>query len=228
MDAVMTLQLDWASHQAAEHACKRWHYSQCMPAGKLVKIGVWEHGRFIGVVIFGRGANRKIGMPYKLDQTQCCELVRVALDQHDAPVSRVISIALRFLKRANPGLRLVVSYAASEHNHHGGIYQAGNWIYTGAMDTYVFWVKGRPVHARSLAAKYGRGSQKIEWLRANLDPHAYADRSMVRHKYLMPLDAEMRVQIEPMRLPYPKREKQAMAGDQPEQRRCDTDPHAPI
>jgi hypothetical protein len=35
-----------------------------------------------------------------------------------------------------------------------------------------------------------------------------------KHKYLMPLDDAMRAQIKPLRKPYPKRAKQASAGDQ--------------
>jgi hypothetical protein len=49
--------MDWATHAAAVYACRHWHYSGCMPAGKTVKVGAWELGRFIGCVIFGRGAN---------------------------------------------------------------------------------------------------------------------------------------------------------------------------
>tara|TARA_Y100000310_G_scaffold30028_1_gene28559 strand:+ start:26 stop:454 length:429 start_codon:yes stop_codon:yes gene_type:complete len=47
-----------------------------------------------------------------------------------------------------------------------------------------------------------------------------------KHRYLMPLDDEMRHRIEPLRKPYPKREKQAMAGP-PAQRRCSADLPAP-
>jgi len=38
----------------------------------------------------------------------------------------------------------------------------------------------------------------------------------------------MSAKIAPLAKPYPKRVKQAMTGDQPEQRRRDTDPPAPI
>jgi hypothetical protein len=38
----------------------------------------------------------------------------------------------------------------------------------------------------------------------------------------------MSAKIAPLAKPYPKRVKQAMTGDQPEQRRRDTDPPAPL
>ena len=76
------LYLDWCSHEAAKFAVEHWHYSKVMPKGKLIKIGVWEDGRFIGVVLFGRGANNHIGNPFSLTQTEAAELVRIALIDH--------------------------------------------------------------------------------------------------------------------------------------------------
>lgn len=200
----VSLLLDWASFKAADYACRHWHYSGSMPAGKTAKVGVWEDGRFIGVVVFSRGASPAIGKPYGLRQVEVCELTRVALNTHRAPVSRIIAVALRFLRRFSPGLRLVISYAASERGHHGGIYQAGNWIYEGAKASHVYVVKGKPMHPKSIHSRYGKGSQHIEWIKANLDPDAYVDRSVMRHKYLMPLDDDMRRQVEGLHQPYPK------------------------
>ena len=48
-----------------------------------------------------------------------------------------------------------------------------------------------------------------------------------KHRYLMPLDDEMRAKIAPLAKPYPKRPKQAMTGDHQEQRQCNTDQDAP-
>lgn len=199
----MTLRLDWATFEAAKYACEHWHYSRCMPAGRTVKIGAWETNVFKGVVIFSRGSTPKIGSPYGLTQTEVCELTRVALREHVAPVSRINAIALRLLKKHSPGLRLVVSYAAGEQNHHGGIYQAGGWIYEGPMDSYSIRLHGEIVHARTVSMRYGSG--QMEFLRREVDPDAEKITGLVRHKYLMPLDDVMRAQIAPLAKPYPKR-----------------------
>ena len=55
--------------------------------------------------------------------TECAELCRVALTKHETPVSKIISIACRMLKKAMPGLRLVVSFADPERGHVGVVYQ---------------------------------------------------------------------------------------------------------
>ena len=115
-----TLKIDWCSHEAAKHAVVNWHYSGSLPVGKSVKVGAWEDGKFIGVVIFAYGANNNIGKPYGLQQVECCELVRVALANHKTAVSKIVAIALRFLKKHSPGVRLVVSYADTAQGHHGG------------------------------------------------------------------------------------------------------------
>ena len=95
------LRIDWATHEAAEYACKNWHYSRCLPAGKLVKVGAWEDGKFIGVVLFGRGASPTLGAKFALTQETCVELVRIALRNHKTEVSRIAAIAMRFLKKSN-------------------------------------------------------------------------------------------------------------------------------
>lgn len=188
------LKIDWATHEAAKHAVENWHYSESMPAGKLVKVGAWENGKFIGVVLFGRGANNNISKPYRLDQTAACELVRIALTKHITPVSKIAAIAMRFLKVNSPGLRLIISYADPLQGHHGGIYQAGNWLYCGTSQAQQEVVhNGKIMHKRTANNLFGtiKGMQKspIIW----------------KHKYLMPLDNEMRKQILPLSRPYPKR-----------------------
>lgn len=191
-----SLRLEWCSHEAAKYAVEHWHYSERMPAGKASYVGVWEDGRFIGAVIFSRGANSKLGSPYGLTQTQCCELTRVALGTHQASVSRIVAIALKKLKALSPGLRLVVSFADPEQGHHGGIYQAMNWVYAGmshAADEYI--VNGKRMHGRSMRSKFGThiGKSWVEKVNGSS-----------KHRYLMPLDGEMRARILPLAKPYPR------------------------
>ena len=202
------LKIDWASHDAAKYACTTWHYSKCVPVGKLVKIGAWENGKFIGVVIFGRGATPNLGKPYGLKQEECVELVRIALTTHKTPVSKIVKFALMFLKKNSPLLRLVVSFADQSQGHHGGIYQAGNWIYSGEGTSANFYmIHGKLTHPRSIGAK--GLVQNIVGAR-KLDKNAIVVEVPGKHRYLMPLDVEMKNQVKKLAKPYPKREKQAM------------------
>lgn len=197
------LVVDWASHDAARYACTNWHYSKVLPTGKLVKVGAWENGKFIGVVIFSRGAAMNIGRPYGLDQTEICELTRIALTNHESFVSEIMAAAFKFLKQKVPGMRLIVSYADPMQGHHGGIYQATNWIYEGTSKMRWIRFKGKLTHPKSLYAKYN--TQSVEWLHKHVDPTAAWVEVPAKHKYLMPLDKKMRRQIKHLAKPYPKR-----------------------
>lgn len=186
------LVIDFCSHEAAKFACETWHYSRCLPCGKLFRIGCWEFNNFIGVIVFGRGASPHLLTKYKLKRDEGCELVRVALNKHKTPVSKIVSIALKLLRRSNPGLKLVVSFADPKQNHHGGIYQAGNWIYTGDSNpTIELYVNKRWQHMR------GGFYQKTANTKRRTMPG--------KHRYVMPLDKTTRKQIEPLAKPYPKR-----------------------
>jgi len=215
MDKV-ELKIDWATHEAAKYACLHWHYSKSIPKSKLVKIGVWENSQYIGCVIFSYGATPQIGSPYGLKQIEICELTRVALNKHTTPVSKILGICLKMLKKKEKGLRLIVSFADGEQNHLGIIYQATNWLYTGMTKPgrVGFYIKGKKVHTRTIGSKPG-GIQSLAWVRENLDKDATEWIGTNKHRYLMPLDDEMRKRIEPLRKPYPKRDKQAIGGDHP-------------
>ncbi len=202
------LRLDFCSHAAVKHAVMRWHYSRALPAFKLVRIGVWESGRFVGAILYGVGANRHIARPFGLKDTEVCELVRVALapaSTREHPTSKCVTISLRMLKRQSPGLRLVVSYADAGQGHVGVIYQATNWIFLGAATQPYLKVKGKIVHPRTLYDRYGPGGQSVPWLRQNVDPNAHRVKMPAKLKYVMPLDREMREKLEPLGQPYVKK-----------------------
>jgi len=197
------LRIDWATHEAANYACKNWHYSRCIPKSKLAKFGVWESGVFVGCVIYGVGATSDLVKKYGLKKEEGCELVRVALKEHKAPVSRIMAVCLRLLKKQFAGLRLVVSFADPSKGHHGGIYQAAGWVFSGnsqASDEYIY--KGKRWQGRSFRHLY-KGMEK--------SPGVQIVKGSSKHRYLMPLDADMRERIKPLSKPYPKRLKQAMA-----------------
>lgn len=198
----MSLRLDWCSHAAAKWAVENWHYSRSMPAGKMVRIGVWEGGTFIGVAIFSQGGNMSLGTPYGLTSLEVCELVRVALTSHKAPVSRIVAIALRMLKKHCPGTKLVVSFADPTEGHIGGIYQAGGWLYSGrSADSYEFRLHGKRIQKRAYTGdQFGKPGSK-----ASLPPGAVKVATVGKHRYLMPLDAETKARLVSRAMPYPKR-----------------------
>jgi hypothetical protein len=164
------LRIGWCSAEAARFAVMNWHYSKAMPVSKMARLGVWEDGAFIGCVIFAMGGNNRIGDPFGMRASDCCELVRVAMTTHVTPVSRVLAIGLRMLKQSAPELKLVVSYADPVQGHAGGIYKAGGWTYLGTTaPSYEFRLNGKRLQKRAFTgsnfgnavAQLPRGAVKV-------------------------------------------------------------------
>ena len=187
--------------KAATFAVMNWHYSKTMPVGKSFKLGIWEQKQFIGAIIYGWGANHNLSKPYGLDMTECVELVRVAMRDHKVPVSQAVSSSLKQLKKHNPGLRLVISFADPYQGHRGGIYQAGNWIYAGQSPPKTdFILNGKVLNRRAYTGQqFGSGIKS----RAILPKGVQELKAPGKHRYLYPLDKGMRRQIQKLALPYP-------------------------
>ena len=190
----MSLRLDWVGHDAVKFACEHWHYSKCVPVGKLNAIGVWENKTYTGCITFSYGANNNMAKQYGLTQQQCVELTRIALNSHETPVSKLVSICFKLLTKKNPDLKLVISYADPEQDHIGAIYQAGNWYYVGtSLSALKVFYKGKWAHKKTVDD-------------AGVDQTNLKKRlSKPKYKYLYPLTDDMRSKIEPLRKPYPKR-----------------------
>lgn len=191
------LVVNWITRKDAEFAVKRWHYSRKMPGAGLVCVGFWEGKNFIGTVIFGMGANFNIALSFGLKQLEACELVRVALrTTKKTTTSHIVMRAIEFLKKQSPNLKLIVSYADIDQNHHGGIYQATNWFYLGVSKknmcvAYIF--NGRKIHRRSANKEITKVAIPVI--------------SKGRHKYIFPLDKRVRKKCLKAELPpYPKKD----------------------
>lgn len=212
------LRIDWATYAAAKYACENWHYSKSIPKSKLVKIGAWENKNFVGVIIFSYGANANIGSPYGCQMNECVELTRIAMNEHKTPISRMLTIAVKFLKSQSPKLKLIVSYADQDENHHGGIYQACNWFYIGLKNSGTvggYLVNNKKIHPKTMFDRHGTCSRiAIKKIYPNMSLFI----TKGKHKYLLPLDSEMKKKVETLAKPYPKR---AKLGDDCDQQHSD-------
>ena len=201
------LHLDWCSFKAAKYAVENWHYSKRMPVFKIVKIGIWEDAIFKGCVLFSRGASPYLLKRYNLKMVEGCELTRIALASHLTPVSKIIKISIKFLKKLCPKLRLIVSFADPRQGHLGIVYQANGWIYAGITNKkkVYFDENGREFQDRLVCNK-GYAYQGYKYTKV-LKPSEAKKTEKVpgKYRYLFPLDKRMRKQIEPLSKPYPKR-----------------------
>ncbi len=193
-------------YKAAKYAVEKWHYSQSMPTPPVVKFGVWENDTYIGAVLFSRGANKNLGKAYGLVATQVCELSRVALSTHFSQTSQIVSICLKLLKKEFLDVELVYSYADSNQDHVGSIYQAMNWIYTGKTpNSFKYQTSsGKILHQRQVSVS-GQKPQYGEMRNVPKISDCVKIPQEGKYRYLYPLNRAMRKQIEPLALPYPKK-----------------------
>ena len=171
----------------------------------MVKLGAWEDSQFVGVVVFSRGASANLLKPYGLKQNQGCELTRIAMRQHASPVSRVFRFALKMLRKANPDLQVVVSFADPHQGHHGGIYQAMNFIYTGTTPkAYEYHINGKKLHNRQVSEK-GWNKQFGKIVRCPKPSECTRVAVGGKHRYVYPLTKSVREKVEKLAKPYPKK-----------------------
>lgn len=194
------LKVSWCSYEAAKYAVMHWHYSKRLPTSKQNFIGVWEGGEYVGVVMYGNGSTRNLVRPYDLEPEQGCELRRIAFREHKYPLSQIVSHSLRLIKRKNPGLRLVVSFADPEEGHSGIIYQAGNWIYSGMTSPSFVYMdeRGKEWHARNVGMDLSKNAIMIR------PTECTRIKKTGKHRYLYPLDKSIRRKIANLAQPYPK------------------------
>lgn len=195
------MRLEIASHKAVKYACMNFHYAKAVPVNTFGYSVFNDAGEWCGVVLFGSGATNNLAEPYGLKQGQVFELVRVALNSKHGITSKVISMALKLIKKDLPLVKLIVSYADSDQNHYGIIYQATNWFYTNYSTDNVFLINGVKMHRRSLNSKYGTSS--YEALK-NKGLNVIPIKTKPKWKYIYPLDKSLIPLCKSLSKPYPK------------------------
>lgn len=125
-------------------------------------------GELVAVATFGKPASHSLcigvcGIEYA---DRVYELNRLVRDETlDAQLSRFVAWCLRELKQHN---LVIVSYADTAMNHHGYIYQATNWVYTGATKRRTDkWVEGNK-HSR-----HYDNSKQGKWRKVRSSKHRY-------------------------------------------------------
>jgi len=186
-----------ASAKAVRYAIMNWHYSKSVPMVQVAYAVFNDDNEWCGVICYTIGANNDIAKPYKLNQGEVIELVRVALNGKQESTSKAVSISLKLIKKDAPLVKLIVSYADTEQGHAGTIYQATNWYFTDTktdgMDKVIF--NGKVTHKKTVNSI--RGTTKgLEIIKGT-----------AKHKYIYPLDKSLIPLCKELSKPYPKNER---------------------
>lgn len=115
--------MELCEHKTIKHFCENYHYSKTAPAS-IYKFLFVENAKEVGVITFGRGANRNIAKPFNLEQENVLELTRVAFNKHHNYLSSYISKCIKHIKQQDKNVKLIISYADKRQLHDGVLYKA--------------------------------------------------------------------------------------------------------
>jgi hypothetical protein len=137
--------------------CLNKHYARRKPMFQFSFALVDKSDNVQGIVVYGRPPVQieksvflgLIKEPYKV-----YELTRLVIQVTDKnAASFLVGNSLKMLPKNN----IVVSYADSNMNHCGIVYQATNWIYTGSNKAHdcEYIVDGKKMHPKSITERFG-------------------------------------------------------------------------
>ena len=200
--------------------CNEWflkkHYARRLP-NIYYAFGLYDNLNLLqGVCSFGRPMSHTLisGAVNGLYQDNFLELNRLVINE--GLEKNVLSFFVSGCLNKLPKPLIVVSYADTSQGHHGFIYQATNWIYTGLSAKFKdYAVKGlEHMHHSSIEDSVGRYDEnkninKHELLRKKYGDRLYIKERPRKHRYFYFLGNKKERQIMNKNLqykvkPYPK------------------------
>lgn len=233
------------SAQDANRLVRRIHYSGKVVQNSQLHLGVFLNDRLEGAMQFGPSMDkRKVqGLVEGTSWNGFLELNRMAFSDRlpRNSESRALGVAMRMIRKHYPHIEWIISFADGTQCGDGTIYRASGFVLTAVREnkTILQLPDGTIVADKTLQnANHATTGKNAAWWKKN--GATALDGFQLRYIYFLNPSAKSRLAV-PI-LPFSKiadlgasmylgekitRVKQAMTGDQPEQRRRDTDPPAP-
>lgn len=147
-----------------------------------------EHGAPCAAALFAPPASFAWGR-------YAIELTRLVRDETVMPpLTMFLGECIRDIRRAGR-YRLLIAYADPSVGHHGGIYQASNWLYVGESSRKVVYV----------SESTGKRSSQRSFAQSNYNESEWTKTTGARKfTYVYPLTTAMRKEWSKKSLPYPK------------------------
>jgi hypothetical protein len=128
--------------------------------------GLFENDKLMGVVCYGQPSAPIQKHAFKDRDFRLYELTRLVIDGNNKNCASML--IAESLKMLNEQPSAVISYADSALGHVGIVYQASNWIYTGATTSHdkLYMVDGKSLHPMTLRDKFGVTNPSV-WAKEN-------------------------------------------------------------
>jgi hypothetical protein len=150
--------------KVADEWVRKKHYSR-RPSIFWAGFALVIEGKIEGVVIYGQPSPPIQRYAFKDRDFRLYELSRLVIqtDRKNA-ASFLIGNSLKMLEKPCA----IISYADSNYNHCGYVYQATNWIYTGATKSHdcLYLVDGEKLHSMTVRDRF-KVTKPKQWAKEN-------------------------------------------------------------
>lgn len=159
------------------------HYAKRMPPIEYC-FGLFNLNILCGIITFGTPVSSNLrlslGEKYKM-----MELNRLCVNDNLPKNTLSFFVSKSLLELPKP--LIIVSYADTSKNHHGYIYQATNFIYTGLSAKRTDWkIKGMEhLHGASIADISRGHENRAEYMREKYGSDFYLEDRSRKHRYFM-------------------------------------------
>ena len=159
------------------------HYAKRWPSISYA-FGLFDEFELVGVVTYGTppSAPLKRGIAGDEFKHQVLELNRLCLKYNRKnEASRLVGASLRMLPEC-----IVVSFADTEQDHKGYVYQACNFLYCGLSAKRTDWkVKGKEhLHGQTIADEFRGTKDRAAAMRAKYGDDFYLHPRPRKHRYV--------------------------------------------
>lgn len=187
--------------------CKDWllhkHYAKRIPPIEYA-FGLFDINNTLhGVITYGTPVSSTLRNLWN-NEFKLIELNRLVINEglEKNVLSFLVGQSFNFL----PKPLVLVSYADSSQNHHGYIYQATNWIYTGLSIPFKdYYVKGMEHLHNGTIMDMSRGKEnRVQWLKEKFGDDLIMIERARKHRYFMFLGNKKEVKKINEMLPYKK------------------------
>jgi len=184
------------------------HYAKRMPPISYA-FGLYEDGNLVGVCTYGTPSSSPLrkGIAGEEYSEYVLELNRLCINSKNKnAASFLVGRSLQMLPKPS----IVVSYADTEQNHVGYVYQACNFIYTGLSTKKMDWaIKGMEhLHGQTIADMSRGQDKRLEFMKEKFGDDFYMKDRARKHRYIFVTgkDKKLKAAIKYQSEPYPKGE----------------------
>lgn len=181
--------MDFTVEHIEYDKCKDWllykHYAKRIPSISY-SYGLYDDKELVGICTYGKPSSNtlRIGVCGKEYSEYVYELNRLIVNDNMPKNIHSFFIAKTF--KLLPSPLILVSYADTSKNHHGYIYQATNWIYTGLSAKRTDWkVKGmEQLHGQTIADLSRGHKDRAKYMRDRFGDNFYLEDRPRKHRYI--------------------------------------------